>query len=147
VKLSKDFPQPFRRARLEFDMIAPLGFTHNEVVSFNFDSGDAVSFGFRPTEVYADDIRQTVVFGAPVPRTGAWFHVTLILQFADSASGAPGFLRLSFGDPDAGAPYWDRPITWSATGLALDLGATYVDGSPDGWSANFDNVVLRLDPP
>jgi len=76
------------------------------------------------------------------PPLGQWTTVTLIVHSVDRGAGTDGWVTVEYD----GAVVLDKhPITTkTAFGVpTITLGAAYVQNSPTGWAANFDNVVIR----
>jgi hypothetical protein len=145
--LAYAIPRVFHEARVEFDMLAPEGFTDDQVLAFRFDdSGYFLALVLTGTaSSYDSRTGAPTTFGVS-PRVGAWTHVTVILRMSDAASGTKGLFRLSFGNPDAGDPFYDHEIdTGPPEKSTLRFGCINAMNSPNGWRANFDNLVLFID--
>jgi hypothetical protein len=144
IALAEEFSQTFQEARLEFDVFAPDGFTDDQVAAFRIGGSYTVSLVFLSdgAKAFEEPSEVPTSLGAPSPPAGVWTHVTLIFRLPGSG---PGLFRLSYGNPDAGAAVYDLPIRTAVSGtLRLAFGGVYVQDSPNGWTSNFDDVVLRL---
>ncbi len=149
--LATNLDGPFAEARLEFDLLAPDGFTNDQIAAFQLASGYSIGLAISADQVSSFEEPSgsngsDVVLGLAVPATATWSHVTIIVHPSDPEAGA-GFFQLSYGNPDAGAAVDEHAIRTGegqTTQPQLQLGGVYVYDSPAGWRANFDNVVLYL---
>src|SRR5262249_17762655 len=123
----------------------PRALTDDQIMSFDLSQGTSVALVFSSNvvgvfEENAGAQNFTQVPVAPSLTPGVWQHVAITVQLAGVDT-----IAFRYGT-DAGAKTYSQPLTLInvPTGEpAFDLGAVFIQSSPSGWGASFDNVVLR----
>jgi hypothetical protein len=141
--VQKDFSvTTMTQLRLEFDMSSPQ-WTDDQAVAFEVANDYSVALVFSDQRVGVfEEVDGGQVFNplGPAIAPNVWQHVVIVVRL-----GATPTISLSYGDPDAGAAVYTQSIQAPALGKpTFDLGGVYIQNSPMGWHANFDNVTLRF---
>jgi hypothetical protein len=143
ASVRKSFGATTTTLRLEVDVFA-TDWTDDQMIAFDVDANYGVGLVFSAAKVGVfEENGPTQTFnylsGATPPPTNAWTHVVVDLRL-----GANPTISLSYGDPDGGATVYTAGIGAPSKGApTFELGAIYIQSSPTGWRATFDNVVLR----
>jgi hypothetical protein len=145
ASLHKDFPNvQANQLTIEFD-VNPRLLSDDQILSFQLSAGYSAALVFSQAEVGAfekNDAAQNYakVDGAPTLTVGAWQHVVVTLRLDQKT------IAVRYG-ADPGGRTFAHPLATNLTvgEPSFDLGAVFVQNSPDGWSASFDNVVLRYE--
>jgi hypothetical protein len=141
----KDFPGvQTSDLTLEFD-VNPRALTDDQIISFGLSATKSVALVFSPNAVGVfeenDSVQNfTQVLGAQSLTPDVWQHLVIRLQL-----GGVDTIDFTYG-ADAGATTYNQPLTIvnvPSGEPAFDLGAVFIQSSPNGWGASFDNVVLR----
>jgi len=155
--LTYTFNSPATKAHVELEYSASTD-TDDKIIEIVWPSSYAVAIVLPPSvPIPSIPVQETVPTGgstsyvtpvatsspqaAPDPTGSGWVKIALTVQMPEDG-GTPSL------EADVGDATWTAPLTGFPTGAASSLlirvGGVFVDDSPSGWVAHFDNVAVTV---